>query len=157
TFGRSVITNLRCLSSPRKRGPITTVSGIWVPAYAGTTAGQICRAQESASHAAGSRAGARLGKMRVHHPPIAALLAEHHGRAGDELVAGVMDVLRRRLLADPVAPRAAVAPDHGHIVGHYAADVEWRPVAGLHILAVELPETEPVIASRVGVAVEVEE
>src|SRR5262245_36103471 len=25
------------LSSPRKRGPITTVSGIWVPACAGTT------------------------------------------------------------------------------------------------------------------------
>src|SRR5262249_1517543 len=29
------------LSSPRKRGPITTGSGIWVPAFAGTTRGKI--------------------------------------------------------------------------------------------------------------------
>src|SRR5262249_58633668 len=29
------------LSSPRKRGPITTASGIWVPACAGTTADSV--------------------------------------------------------------------------------------------------------------------
>src|SRR5262249_238895 len=33
-------THVHILSSPRKRGPITTASGIWVPAYAGTTAGK---------------------------------------------------------------------------------------------------------------------
>src|SRR5262245_19229739 len=157
SFGSSLITNLRCLSSPRKRGPITTVSGIWVPAFAGTTAGQICRAQDSTSHATGSRTRTGFGEMCVHHPPIAILLAEHHGRAGDELIARVVDVLRRRLLADPVAAGTAVAPDHGHVVGHHTADVERGPVARLHVLPIELPESEPVVASLVGVAVEVEE
>src|SRR5262245_53382881 len=157
SFGRSVITNLRYLSSPRKRATITTVSGIWVPAGAGTTAETICRTQDTSSHAAGARAGTGFRKVRVHHPPIAALLAEYHGRSGDELVAGVMDVLRRRLLADPVAPGAAMAPHHGHVVGHDAADIERGPVARLHVLPVELPETEPVIAPPVGMAVEIEE
>src|SRR5262245_9093475 len=160
SFGRSVTLEPRLLSSPRTRGPISqrpTRVARWVPACAGTTAGKICRTQDTSSHAAGARAGTGLGKVRVHHPPIAALLAEHHGRAGDELVAGVMDVLRRRLLADPVAPGAAMAPHHGHAVGHDAADVERGPVARLHVLPVELPETEPVVAPLVGVAVEIEE
>src|SRR5262245_30119573 len=157
SFGRSVITNLRCLSSPRKRGPIFQRPWLWVPACAGTTAGKICQTQESASHATGSRTRTGFREMRVHHPPITALLAEHHGRARDELVAGVMDVLRRRLVADPVAPGTAVAPHHGHVIGHHAPDVERGPVARLHVLPVELPETEPVVASLVGVAIEVEE
>src|SRR5271166_6252924 len=95
--------------------------------------------------------------MRMHDAPFPILLAEHHGRARDEFLAAVMDALRRRLLAGPVAPGAAMAPDHGHVVGYDPADVEWRPVARLHISSVELPKPEPVVAPFVGVPVEIEE
>src|ERR1700687_167074 len=110
-----------------------------------------------ALYAAGALARACFGKMRMHDAPAAVLLADHHGRAGDELVAGVMDVLGRRLLADPVALGAAMTPDDSHVVGHDAADIERSPVARLHILSVELPKPDPVIASLVGVPVEIEE
>ena len=68
-----------------------------------------------------------------------------------------MNVLRGRLLASPMPPGAAVTPDHGHGVGDDAAQVEWGPVARLHVLAVELPKLEPMIASLVSVSVEIEE
>src|SRR6516165_3350613 len=108
-------------------------------------------------HPARARCGACRREMRVHHVPLAVFLAEHHGRAGDEFLAVVVDALRRRLLAGPVAPGAAMAPDHGHVAGDDAAEVERRPVARLHVLSVELPEPEPVVASPVGVTVEIEE
>src|SRR6266851_5582855 len=95
--------------------------------------------------------------MHMHDPPIAVFLAEYHGRARDELVAAVVDVFRRRLLPGPIAPGAAMAPYHRHVVGHDAADIERRPVARLHVLPVIFPEPEPMLASFVGVAVEVEE
>src|SRR4051812_22412800 len=79
------------------------------------------RADRPGLYAAGTRARARLGKMRVHDAPLAGLLAEHHGGAGDEFIAAVMDILRRRLLAGPVAPGATMAPDHRHLVGHDTA------------------------------------
>src|SRR6516165_4139116 len=92
-------------------------------------------------HPARARCGACRREMRVHHVPLAV----------------VVDALRRRLLAGPVAPGAAMAPDHGHVAGDDAAEVERRPVARLHVLSVELPEPEPVVASPVGVTVEIEE
>src|SRR4051794_9247463 len=53
------------------------------------------------SHPAGARAGIGGREMHVHHAPGAVLLADHHGRAGDELRAVVVDIARRRLLAGP--------------------------------------------------------
>src|SRR3954466_10614998 len=87
------------------------------------------RADPPGLDAAGTRARARLGKMRVHHAPLAGLLAEHHGGAGDEFVAAVMDILRRRVVAGPVAPGATMAPPPRHLVGYAPADIERRPVA----------------------------
>src|SRR5262249_16009956 len=56
------------LSSPRKRGPITTASGIWVPACAGTTgdpfAERNCRTSEDADLMAAKRPPA-LDKIDV--------------------------------------------------------------------------------------------
>src|SRR5580704_19732840 len=95
--------------------------------------------------------------MRMHDAPFPLLLAEYHGRARDEFLAVVMDALRRRLLAGPMAPGATMTPDHGHLVGCDAAEVERRPVARLHVLPVEFPEPEPVIAPLIGMAVEIEE
>src|SRR5262245_53654544 len=109
------------------------------------------------SYAAGALARTRFGKMRVHDAPAADFLAEHHGRAGDELIAAVVDVLGRRRGAGPIAFGAAMAPDHRHVVGHDAAEVERRPVARLHVLPVEFPQPEPMFTSVVGVPVEVEE
>src|SRR5262245_13779450 len=54
------------------------------------------------SHSARPRAGIGRREMRVHHPPLAVLFAEHHGRARDELLVAVVDVLGRRLLAGPL-------------------------------------------------------
>src|SRR5712691_5911161 len=108
-------------------------------------------------NAARALGGAGLRKMCMHHAPIATFLAKHHGRAGDEFVAAVMDVLRWRLLAGPIAPGAAMAPDHGHVAGNDPADVEWRPVARLHVSSIELPELEPVVASLIGMPIEIEE
>jgi hypothetical protein len=50
-----------------------------------------------------------------------------------------------------------MTPDDSHVVGHDAADIERRPVARLHVLFVELPQPDPVIASLVRVPVEIEE
>src|SRR5262245_61217663 len=80
------------------------------------------------------RPGPGAGELAMHAPPLARFLAEHHGRARDELVAAIVDVPRRRLLAGPAAAGAAMTPDHGHVVGHDAADVERRPIARIHIL-----------------------
>src|SRR5262249_5637372 len=113
--------------------------------------------RDSASYAAGALARTRFGKMRVHDAPAAGFLAEHHGRAGDELVAAVVDVLGRRRGAGPIAFGAAMAPNHRHVVGHDAAEVERRPVARLHVLPVEFPQPDPMLASVVGVPIEVEE
>src|SRR5262249_5758040 len=99
------------------------------------------------SYAAGALAGTRFGKRRVHAAPAAGFLAEHHGRAGDELIAAVVDFLGRRRGAGPIAPGAAMAPDHRHVVGHDAAEVERRPIARLHVLPVEFPQPEPMLAS----------
>src|SRR5215813_11014660 len=115
-----------------------------------------CRSY-NASYAAGALARTRFGKMRVHDAPAAGFLAEHHGRAGDELVAAVVDVLGRRRRAGPIAFGAAMAPNHRHVVGHDAAEVERRPVTRLHVLPVEFPQPEPMLASVVGVPIEVEE
>src|SRR5262245_62755116 len=104
------------------------------PAFAGTT---------EPSYPAGSLPRTCFGKMRMHDAPAAGFLAEHHGRAGDELVAAVMDVLGRRRRAGPMALGAAMAPDHRHVVGHDAAKVERCPVARLHVLPVEFPQLEP--------------
>ncbi len=97
------------------------------------------------------------GEMRVHHAPCAVLLAERHGRARDELGVVVVDVLRRRLLAGPLPPRLAMAPHHRELAGDYAADVERRPVGRQHLLAVELPQPDPVLAAAVSVPVQIEE
>src|SRR3954452_16046177 len=115
------------------------------------------RADRPGLYAAGTCARARLGKMRVHDAPLAGLLAEHHGGAGDEFVAAVMDILRRRLLAGPVALGATMAPNHRHLVGHDPADIERRPVARVHIPSVEFPQPEPVVSSLIRVPVEIEE
>ena len=48
-------------------------------------------------------------------------------------------------------------PHHGEFVADHAADVVRRPVARLHVLCVELPQVGPVLATPVGVAVQVEE
>src|SRR5258708_39548728 len=66
--GAHVISNPthQLMSSPRKRGPITTASGIWVPAFAGTTA----RADQ-----------ADCGSIRGRHVPIV-----------DEVVDRLLDV-----------------------------------------------------------------
>src|SRR3954462_8216053 len=87
------------------------------------------RADRPGLYAAGTRARARLGKIRVHDAPLAVLLAEHHGGAGDEFVAAVMDLLRGRPLPGPVAPGGTMAPDHPHLMGPDPADIERRPVA----------------------------
>jgi len=95
--------------------------------------------------------------MRVHHAPVAVLLAEHHGRAADEFLSAIMDVGGRRLLPRPLPSGAAMAPDHGHVLGDDSSEVERSPIARLHVLAIELPQPKPVIASVVGMAIEVEE
>src|SRR5262245_56219674 len=87
------------------------------------------RASSNGSNAAGALARICFGKMRMHDAPAAGFLAEHHGRAGDELIAAVVDVLGRRRRAGPIAFGAAMAPDHRHLAGHDAAEVERRPVA----------------------------
>src|SRR6187402_2074825 len=106
--------------------------------------------------AARPRAGISGREMRVHHAPGPLLLAEHHGRARDEFLAAVVDVLRRRLLAGPLSFGVAMAPDHGEIAGHHAADIERRPVGRRHVLTVELPEPDPVVPALISMAVEVE-
>src|SRR5436190_2942076 len=95
--------------------------------------------------------------MGMNDAPLAGLLAEHHGGAGDEFVAAVMNILRRRLLAGPVPPGATMAPDHRHVVGHDPTDIEGRPVARIHVPSVVLPKTEPVVTSLVRVPIEIEE
>src|SRR3954471_8377851 len=80
-------------------------------------------------YAAGTRARARLGKMRVHDAPLAVLLAEHHGGVVVNSAAAEMNILRRRLLAGPVALGATMAPHDRHLVGQDPADIERRPVA----------------------------
>src|SRR6516162_4907606 len=115
-----------------------------------------CRSY-NASYAAGALARTCFGKMRVHDAPAAGFLAEHHGRAGDELFAAVVDVLGRRRRAGPMAFGAAMAPNHRHVFGHDAAEVERRPVARLHVLSVEFPQPDPMLAPFVGVPIEVEE
>src|SRR6516164_7927968 len=112
--------------------------------------------RDNASYAAGALARACFGKMRVHDAPAAGFLAEHHGRAGDELVTAVVDVLGRRRRARPMAFGAAMAPDHGYVVGHDAAEVERGPVARLHVWPVEFPQPDPMLAPLVGVPIEVE-
>src|SRR6516165_8147540 len=108
------------------------------------------------SHAPRPRARACLGKMRVYDAPFARFLAKHHGRTADEFIPAIVDVLRRRFLTGPIAPGAAVTPDHRKIVGDQAADIERRPVARRHVLAVELPQPEPMLAAVIGVAIEIE-
>src|SRR5438094_9699894 len=114
-------------------------------------------AHDSVSNSARALAGARLREMRVHDAPIAAFIAKDHGRAGDELLAPVMDVLWRRRRAGPFALRAAMAPDDCHLVADNTADVERRPIARCHVLSVELPQPKPILAAFIGVAVQVEE
>src|SRR6202023_2899025 len=103
------------------------------------------RGSYNASHAAGALARARFGKVGVHDAPAAGFLAEHHGRAADELVAAVVDILGRRRRARPMAFGAAMTPDHGDVVGHDAAEVERGPVARLHVLSVEFPQPDPML------------
>src|SRR5205814_4336416 len=82
--------------------------------------------------------------------------AEHHRRTRDEFGVVVIDIFWRRLLAGPLPPRLAVAPHDAEIAGHDAADVERRPIGRSDVLAIELPEPNPVVAAVVGVAVEIE-
>src|SRR5258707_649369 len=96
--------------------------------------------RDSKSHPARALARAGLREMRVHDAPVARLLAEHHGRAGDELLAAVMDVLRRRRRAGPLALGAAMAPDDRHLVGNDAAAIERRPITRRDVLSVEFPQ-----------------
>src|SRR5438105_7483964 len=114
-------------------------------------------AHDSVSNSARALARAGLREMRVHDAPFAGFLAKDHGRAGDELLATVMDVLRRRRHAGPFAVGAAMAPDDRHLVGDNAADVERRPIARRHVLSVEFPQPKPMLAAVIGVAVQVEE
>src|SRR5262249_11112727 len=59
------------LSSPRKRGPITTASGIWVPACAGTTAPRFRCARETLSVLKrGLRASLHLQIELAHQPTV---------------------------------------------------------------------------------------
>src|SRR5438093_5249830 len=94
--------------------------------------------------------------MGMHHAPLPSLLAEHHAGAREECRVVVVDVARRRLCAGPLPTGVAMAPHHGEIAGDDATDVAWRPIARLHVLTVELPQTRPVCAAVVGVAVEIE-
>src|SRR5712692_1349056 len=86
-------------------------------------------------------------EMRVHHAPVSAFLMEDHGRAREELVALVVNLARRTVLAHPVAVRIAVAPDDRHLVGDHTADVERSPIGSLHVLLVERPQAAPVIGA----------
>src|SRR5262249_46216603 len=115
------------------------------------------RGSSNGSYAARALARTRFGKMRVHDAPATGFLAEYHSPSADELLAPVVDVFGRRRGAGPIAFGAAMAPNHRHVVGHDAAEVERRPVARLHVLSVEFPQPEPMIAPLVGVPIEIEE
>src|SRR5262245_23701584 len=89
------------LSSPRKRGPITTTSGIWIPACAGTTALNLMPSQSAGLQITGglgapeinaggrdayrARAGVSVAMIRARAHACAALPADRAGRgyAGD--------------------------------------------------------------------------
>src|SRR5712691_8882342 len=143
------------LSSPRKRGPITTGSGIWVPAFAGTTARVLIDRLNVASNPAWPRARISDREVRVHHAPVAAFLMEDHGRAREKRVALVVNLARRPVLADPIAVAIPVAPDDRHLVGDHAADVERGPIGALDVLLVERPQPAPVLGAVIGVAVQI--
>src|SRR5215831_15396962 len=95
--------------------------------------------------------------MCVDNAPTAGFLAKRHGGAGDELLAAVMNVLGRRHLSSPLAFGAAMTPDDRHVIGDDAADIERRPVTRRHVLPIEFPQPQPMLAALVGVAIEVEE
>src|SRR4029434_2940844 len=85
------------------------------------------------------RPGIRWREMGMHHAPLPLLLTEHHAGARDECRVVVVEVARRRLCAGPLPTGVAMAPHHGEIAGDDATDVEWRPIARLHVLPIELP------------------
>src|SRR5207302_3770600 len=130
--------------------------GLRSPCARTPSSGNSLMVPRGGSHAARARRGARLGKMHVHDPPIAVLLAEHHRRAGDVLGA-VTPCRGRRLAADPVRSGLAMAPQDREVVGHDPADVERGPVAARDVLFIELPQPGPVLAALIGMTVEVEE
>src|SRR5436190_3895631 len=87
------------------------------------------------------RAGAR--EVSMHHAPGARFLAEYHRRAAHELLALIVNVLRRWLAAGPVATGAAMTPHNCQLSRDHPADVVGRPVTRLHVLAIEFPQREP--------------
>jgi hypothetical protein len=50
-----------------------------------------------------------------------------------------------------------MAPDDRQVIGDDAADIERGPVARRHVLPIELPQPKPMVATPVGVTVEIEE
>src|SRR6516225_7870339 len=109
------------------------------------------------SDAAWPRAGIGFREMRVHDPPFPPFAAEHHGGAGDELLPLVVNVARGLVFPHPLASGLAAAPDHGHLCGDDAADVERRPIGALDVVLVEGPQPTPMVGAIVGVTIEIEE
>src|SRR6516164_4890323 len=68
-----------------------------------------------------------------------------------------MDVFRWRLATRPFAFGAPMAPEHRHVVGYDATEIERCPVARANVLLVKLPQPYPMIATTIGVAVKIEE
>jgi hypothetical protein len=94
--------------------------------------------------------------MGVDHAPLSIVLAEDHRRAGNELRIVVVYVARRRHFARPLPPGLAMAPDDREIICDCATNVIGRPITGLHVLPVELPKPGPVVATIVGMTIEIE-
>src|SRR5215475_14044750 len=138
----------------------THCRGVRPPCSLTLSFGRPCKASSSCepmpSDPPRPRSGIRWREMGMYHAPLPLLLAEHHAGARDECRVVVVEVARRRLLAGPLPTGVAMAPHHGEIAGDDATNVEGRPIARLHVLPVELPQTCPVVAAVVGVAVEIE-
>src|SRR6516164_8468131 len=91
SFGKSATLVPLGSVRPRESGdPYSSGRWLWVPATGSPRGNDSERAgRDDASYAAGALARTCFGKMRVHDAPAAGFLAEHHGRAGDELIAAV--------------------------------------------------------------------
>src|ERR1700722_9733497 len=134
--------------------PLPPARGI-APGPAHPTGGcrsAAARAEAPQSNATGARRVARRREMRVDDAPIAGFLAEHHGRAGDEILAVGSRGLR--IGADPFGARLAFAPDDGNLAVDDPADVERRPIAARDIVTIILPQPGPVLAALVGMPIE---